>query len=88
MVPTPDQIKDEACSILNAASDTTGDAMTVAAHNVVADQHIYRTLTEELKAAFPDPDEKLEYVTLEKMPYLVSGVTFESPVRQEWSRKA
>lgn len=78
VVPTPDQIKDEAYSILNAASDTTGNAMTVAARNVVADSEIYRTLTEELKTAFPDPNEKLEYVKLEKLPYLVSGVIIGS----------
>ena len=78
VIPTPDQVKDEAYSILNAASDTTGNAMTVAARNVVINPKIYRTLTEELKAAFPNPDEKLDYLKLEKLPYLVSAAIFPS----------
>lgn len=71
-IPTPDQIKDEAYAILNAASDTTGNAMTVAAYNVVTHPEIYRTLTEELNATFPNADGKLDFVKLEKLPYLVS----------------
>ncbi len=72
MIPTVDQIKDESYSILNAASDTTGNALTVAAYNVVTNPDIYQNLTAELKAAFPNADEKLEYQKLEKLPYLVS----------------
>lgn len=72
VVPTPNQIKDESYAILNAASDTTGNAMTVAAFNVVTNPDIYRTLTAELEAAFPDQNDKLEYMKLEKLPYLVS----------------
>ena len=78
LVPTPDQIKDEAYSILNAAADTTGNAMTVAAYNVVINPEIYRVLTAELKAAFPNADDKLEYLKLEKLPYLVSVAAFLS----------
>lgn len=77
-VPTPDQIKDEAYAILNAASDTTGNAMTVAAYNIVTNPEMYETLTAELKAAFPDADDKIEYLKLEKLPYLVSLVTLSS----------
>lgn len=71
-VPTPDQIKDEAYSVLAAAADTTGNAMTVAAYNVVKNPGIYRTLVAELKDAFPDADDTLEYIKLERLPYLVS----------------
>ena len=72
VVPTPDQVKDESYAVLNAASDTTGNAMTVAAYNVVINPEIYGKLTAELKAAFPNPEEKLEYLRLEKLPYLVT----------------
>lgn len=71
-VPTPDHVKDESYAVLNAASDTTGNAMTVAAHNVVTNPEIYAKLTAELNAAFPNPNEKLEYLKLEKLPYLVT----------------
>lgn len=74
--PTIDQIKDEAYSILAAAADTTGNAMTVAAYNVVNNPEIYRRLCEELAEAFPDPNGILDYATLEKLPYLVSFQCF------------
>jgi hypothetical protein len=71
VIPTPDQIADESYAILNVASDITGNCLTVAAYNVVTNPDIYRTLTAELKAAFPDGDEKLNFLKLEKLPYLV-----------------
>jgi cytochrome P450 len=72
MPPTPEQLKDEAYSILAAAADTTGNAMTVAAYQVVSDPVMYEKLTAELKTAFPDPNSKMDFLTLEKLPYLVS----------------
>lgn len=80
MVPTPDQIKDEAYSVLVAAADTTGNAMTVAAYNVVKNPDIYRTLVAELKAAFPNEADTLEYLKLEKLPYLVSAPFISFPI--------
>ncbi|KAG0648396.1 Cytochrome P450 monooxygenase yanH [Hyphodiscus hymeniophilus] len=74
VIPSPDQIKDEAYAILNAASDTTGNAMTVAAYNVVTNPEIYRALTAELKEAFPNPGEKLDFMKLEKLPYLTGVI--------------
>lgn len=75
-VPTSWQIKDEAYSVLVAAADTTGNAMTVAAFNVLRDQSIYRKLVAELEATFPDPRKELSFVTLERLPYLVSRTKF------------
>jgi hypothetical protein len=72
VVPTVDNLKDEAYSILAAAADTTGNGMTVAAFNVVNDPAIYERLTKELVAEFPDTDARLDFVRLEKLPYLVS----------------
>jgi cytochrome P450 len=71
--PTPDQIKDEAYSILAAAADTTGNAMTVAAYRVVSNPEISKKLTAELREAFPDPEVTMDYIALEKLPYLVSS---------------
>ena len=61
----------EAYSILAAAADTTGNAMTVAAFNVLSNPLIYQRLVQDLEEAFPDPNATLEFVELEKMPYLV-----------------
>jgi cytochrome P450 len=76
VVPTVDQIKDEAYSTLGAAADTTGNAMTVATYHVVSNQLIYERLKAELKAAFPDPQVRLSFVELEKLPYLVNVSNF------------
>jgi cytochrome P450 len=71
-VPTVDELKDEAYIIVAAAADTTGNAMTVAAYNTVLNPEIYLTLTAELQEAFPDLGAHLDFITLEKLPYLVT----------------
>src|SRR5271170_5617343 len=71
VVPPIDHLKGEAYGILAAAADTTDNAMTVAAQHVVSNPVIYKKLTAELRAAFPDPNSRLDSVTLEKLPYLV-----------------
>ena len=77
-MPSVDDIKDEAYGILAAAADTTGNGMAVAAYHVVKNPAIYKKLTAELKSAFPDPNSKLDFVVLERLPYLV-GYFFLSP---------
>jgi hypothetical protein len=72
VVPTVDGLKDEAIGVLVAASDTTGNAMMVAAYHVCNDLVIYESLVEELESAFPNFNAKLEFKSLESLPYLVS----------------
>jgi hypothetical protein len=71
VVPSVDDLKDEAFSIVTAAADTTGNAMTIAAYNVISNETIYHKLVTELREAFPDPSATLEFLALEKLPYLV-----------------
>jgi cytochrome P450 len=71
-VPTTLELKDEAYSVLVAAADTTGNAMTVAAFNVIYNREIYDKLAEELQTRFPDATSQLPFVELERLPYLVS----------------
>jgi cytochrome P450 len=40
VVPTVDQLKDEASAFFGAAADTTGSAMTVATHHIVSNPKI------------------------------------------------
>lgn len=61
-------------SVLAAASDTTGNAMTVSAYHTVSNPEIFSTLKKELAKAFPDPNKDLSFVELEKLPYLVSDI--------------
>ena len=66
-----DDLKDEAYIILAAAADTTGNALTIAAYNIISDDAIYHKLAAELNEAFPDPNVRLDFVLLERLPYLV-----------------
>jgi len=71
-VPTTWELKDEAYSVLVAAADTTGNAMTVAAFNVLYNPETYKKLVTELEACFPQETSDLPLLDLEKLPYLVS----------------
>lgn len=71
VVPTVEELEDEAYIMLAAAADTTGNALTIAAYNVVRHEEIYKRLTEELKQAFPDSEGEIDFVALERLPYLV-----------------
>ena len=73
-IPTTWQLKDEAYSVLVAAADTTGNAMTVAAFNVLNNPAIYAKLVAELEAKFPSQTEHLPFVELEKLPYLTAVI--------------
>jgi cytochrome P450 len=65
---------DEAFDFLTAASDTAGNAMTVATHHVITNPQIYERVKRELRSRFPDPNAKLDFTELEKLPYLTAVV--------------
>jgi cytochrome P450 len=71
VVPPIKQIQDEATAMLGAAADTTGHAMNYATIEITSDPIKYKRLSAELKQAFPDPNVKLDYLSLEKLPYFV-----------------
>lgn len=79
--PSIFELKDDVFSILAAAADTTGNAMTVSCYKVLSDKNIYATLREELLSAFPDPNSELSFAKLEKLPYLVSLIPLCSVFR-------
>lgn len=70
-VPSTLELKDEAYSVLIAAADTTGNAMTVAAFNALHNPRIYEKLAHELETRFPSSTSHLPFVELERLPYLV-----------------
>ncbi|CBX95728.1 hypothetical protein IAQ61_004561 [Plenodomus lingam] len=65
-----DNLEDEAYTVITAAADTTGNAMTTMVRCVVENSNIYRRLHAELCEAFPDPESELTYAALERLPYL------------------
>lgn len=68
-----DQLTDDAFVILAAAADTTGNAMTIATYNVLNNPSIYSQVKDELEGQFPDGTAELDFLTLEKLPYLVGN---------------
>lgn len=70
--PSPMQLTDDGVSILVAAAFTTGNAMTLSAYHVLYDKTIYSQLRAEILRNFPHKPEKLDYLSIEKLPYLVS----------------
>ncbi|GAB7363733.1 hypothetical protein MBLNU230_g4301t1 [Neophaeotheca triangularis] len=72
IVPDTMQLKDEAYSVLAAAADTTGNAMTVAAFHVLDNPPVSQKLVAELEASFPLQNDELPFVKLEKLPYLTA----------------
>jgi cytochrome P450 len=74
VVRNVEDLTDEAFTILSAAADTTGHAMTTTTYYIVSNANVYHTLAAELKSAFPDPAVKLDFLTLEKLPYLTAVI--------------
>lgn len=77
VVPSVEELADEAYIILGAAADTTGNALTIGTYNVVINANIYQRLATELKETFPSSDD-MSFTVLEKLPYLVSFI-FSTP---------
>ncbi|KAL3476805.1 cytochrome P450 [Aspergillus californicus] len=76
-VPTAEELKDEAFITLSAATDTTGNALTIASYNIARNPDIYARLSAELKEKFAEPESTMVFTVLEKLPYL-TGVVKEA----------
>jgi len=72
--PTLESLSGEALSFCTTAADTTRNALETSAYYVVSNPHIYHALVQELRQAFPDLSSELDYITLEKLPYLTGVV--------------
>jgi cytochrome P450 len=78
VVPTLEQMIDEAFVFLGAAADTTGSAMTCATYNVLSNPDIYRKVREEIRSVYPNPHVEMEWVVLARLPYLVCHLSFST----------
>ena len=74
VVPSINDLVDEAFAVVSAASETVGSALTVGVYSVLSNDEIYSKLTAELKESFPDSSQTLDFITLEKLLYLVGLV--------------
>lgn len=71
------RLMEDAQTLLGGGSVTTSMALALATYYILSDDHVLRTLTDELATAIPDPAHPLPLVELEKLEYL-TATTFET----------
>jgi cytochrome P450 len=59
--------------LLGAGTDTVGNATTIGTFHVIKNKRIYARLVQELREAWPNPDDRMGYESIEKLPYLVGS---------------
>lgn len=65
---------DEVQTIIGAGLETTAWALSIACFHIINDPKILQKLRDELNEALPDPSAELDWLTLEKLPYLTSCI--------------
>lgn len=69
---------DEGLYMRFAGSDTVGNVCTVGTYYLLSEKKVQATLLHELIEAWPDVDSSMSYETLEKLPYLVRCLSYQS----------
>lgn len=62
----------ETFSLIQAGSESPGNACAIGTFYVLHDPDIHNKLLQELQCAWPDQDTPIGYCVLEKLPYLVT----------------
>lgn len=70
VVPDVEALTEEMFTVLTAGGETAGHALAMTTYYVLSNPEIHQKLVSELKTAFPNKKAGLEYLTLEKLPYL------------------
>ncbi|KAG6833729.1 hypothetical protein H0H87_001161 [Tephrocybe sp. NHM501043] len=65
---------EEMFSLLQAGTESPGNACAVGTYHVLSDPQVHARLFEELSHAWPDSDAPVEYSVLEKLPYLTAVI--------------
>lgn len=66
------RLMEDAQMLLECGSVTTNMALALATYNILSDEHVLRTLTNELSTAILDPAHLLPLVEMEKLDYLTA----------------
>lgn len=64
------RLGEEAQLILGAGLETTGWALSTTAFHIIDQPSVFAKLRAELKTAIPNPNAQLDWLQLEKLPYL------------------
>ena len=66
------RLMEEAQTLIGGGAVTTSMALALATYYILSDEHVLKTLTDELTTAIPDPNHPLPLVELEKLDYLTA----------------
>ena len=69
---TASRLMQDAQTILAGGSVTTTAALSIATYYILSDEHILKTLTDELAKAIPEPTNPLSLTELEQLEYLTA----------------
>jgi cytochrome P450 len=64
------RLGEEAQTVLAAGLETTAWALTTGSFYIINNPEVFKRLRAELKEALPDPKGSLDWLQLEKLPYL------------------
>ena len=70
--PTNDEMAADACTLLMAGTDTSSNTMVVITWALLNDWQMMQRLKTELKEVMPGRGDAVDWLRLEKLPYLVS----------------
>ena len=71
VVPNMTELNEEALMLLTAGNDTTANAMIFGIYYICRHLDVQQELASELRAQFPDPEQRITYEELKNLPYLV-----------------
>ena len=71
--PSLNELSADTVFLLIARTDTTAHNLIVATYSLLTNPSILASLKAELREAMPDKDSLLDWVALEKLPYLVQS---------------
>jgi cytochrome P450 len=70
--PSVESLYEESQALLFGGADTTGTTLMHGAFHILSSPKVYRKLKEELLTAWPDLNNQLTLLELEKLPYLTA----------------
>ena len=70
--PTNDEMAADACALLIAGTDTSSNTMVVITWALLNNSQMMQRLKTELREVMPRREDAVDWLRLEKLPYLVS----------------
>lgn len=82
---TPVRLMNEGLALAIAGTETTARSLSVGTYHLLTRDDIRLKLREELKTVMPTPDTRMGRTELEKLPYLVSNMSYSEYLGRHWT---